>query len=110
MACSSIIWTILPLFIADLGATKTQIGFIRMISTAIAIVFGPSLGEISDKIGFRRFLAQNATLFYSRVSSLFTEQTGSSHRFIENPLLKPSMQQTVFRTFPTRMEFLQLIV
>ena len=51
MICSSIIWTLLTLFIADLGASNTQIGLIRMISTAAGIFFGPSLGKFSDKLG-----------------------------------------------------------
>jgi MFS family permease len=63
MVCSSIIWTILTLFIADLGATKTQIGLIRMISTAIAIVFGPSLGKISDRIGRKPILFFSMSCF-----------------------------------------------
>jgi MFS family permease len=63
MICSSIIWTLLTLFIADLGASNTQIGLIRMISTAAGIFFGPSLGKFSDKIGRTPILITSMSCF-----------------------------------------------
>ena len=63
MICSSILWTVLILFISDLGGTKTQIGLIRMISTAVAILFGPALGKFSDRVGRRPILLFSMACF-----------------------------------------------
>jgi MFS family permease len=63
MICSSIIWTLLTLFIADLGASNTQIGLIRMISTAAGIFFGPSLGKFSDRLGRTPILLTSMSCF-----------------------------------------------
>ena len=62
--CSAMVWSVISLFIADdLSGTKTQIGLIYMLSGAIGVIFGPSLGRISDRVGRRPVLLSSMACF-----------------------------------------------
>ncbi len=62
--CSGMIYSILSLFIADLGASKTQIGVVFTIGSIGGAVAAPLFGKISDKIGSKLILLISMSLFF----------------------------------------------
>ncbi|MBS7655178.1 MFS transporter [Candidatus Bathyarchaeota archaeon] len=62
--CSGIIYSILSLFIADLGASKTQIGIVFTIGSIGGAVAAPLFGRTSDKIGSKVILLVSMALFF----------------------------------------------
>ena len=56
MICSGMVYSILALYISDLGATKTQIGLIYMTGAIAGAVFAPTMGKLSDRFGRKPIL------------------------------------------------------
>lgn len=63
MVCSGMIYSILSLFIADLGASKTQIGMIFTVGSVGGAITAPAFGKIADKAGSKRTLLASMVLF-----------------------------------------------
>jgi predicted MFS family arabinose efflux permease len=64
LICSGIVYTILSLFIADFGTTKTQIGFLYTSSALAGAISSPLLGRLGDKIGKRPLLIGAMAIFF----------------------------------------------
>lgn len=62
--CSGIIYSILSLFIADLGASKTQIGVVFTIGSIGGAAAAPLFGKISSKVGSKTILLASMILFF----------------------------------------------
>lgn len=77
MVCSGMVYSILSLFIADLGASKTQIGMIFTVGSMGGAVAAPALGRVADKAGSKLILLASMILFsatfflYSLARNLF---------------------------------------
>ena len=54
--CSGMIYSILSLYIQDLGASKTTIGLVFMTGATAGALISPLLGRISDKFGRKKIL------------------------------------------------------
>ena len=52
MICSGLVYSMFSLYMVEvLGASKTQIGLIYMVGSAVGLLFGPFIGKLSDRFG-----------------------------------------------------------
>jgi len=63
MVCSGIVYSILSLYFAKLGATKSQIGFIYTSGALAGAVMAPLWGRLADNWGRRPILFMSMGLF-----------------------------------------------
>ncbi|MDL1971146.1 MAG: MFS transporter [Candidatus Desulfofervidaceae bacterium] len=63
MICSGIVYSILSLYFAKLGATKSQIGFIYTSGALAGAAMAPFLGRLADKWGRKVILFMSMGLF-----------------------------------------------
>ena len=76
MICSGMVYSILSLYISELGASKTEIGLIYMTGSAMGALVSPSIGKLSDRIGRKPVMAASmagftvAFLAYSMVDNV----------------------------------------
>ena len=76
MICSGMVYSILSLYISELGASKTEIGLIYMTGSAMGALVSPSIGRLSDRIGRKPVMAASmagftvAFLAYSMVDNV----------------------------------------
>ncbi|RLB04525.1 MAG: MFS transporter [Deltaproteobacteria bacterium] len=63
MVCSGIIYSILSLYMAALGASKSQIGLLYTSGAASAAVTSPMMGRLADKVGKRPILLGSMVIF-----------------------------------------------
>ena len=63
MICSGIVYSILSLYIEDLGATRSQIGMIYTFGAISGGVAAPFLGRLSDRLGRKVVLIGSMYLF-----------------------------------------------
>jgi len=70
------VYSILSLYISELGASKTEIGLIYMTGSAMGALVSPSIGKLSDRIGRKPVMAASmagftvAFLAYSMVDNV----------------------------------------
>ncbi|RLE78609.1 MAG: MFS transporter [Thermoprotei archaeon] len=57
MVCSGMVYSILALYISELGASKTEIGMIYMTGSAVGALISPMVGRLSDRIGRKPVMA-----------------------------------------------------
>jgi MFS family permease len=57
MACSGMVYSVLALYISELGASKTEIGMIYMTGAAVGALVSPMIGRLSDRIGRKPVMA-----------------------------------------------------
>jgi len=63
MVCSGMVYSILSLFFAKVGATKSQIGFIYTSGALAGAVTAPLWGKLADKWGKKNVLLSSMTAF-----------------------------------------------
>ncbi len=63
MVCSGIIYSVLALYILELGATEAIIGLIFATGSATAAFTGPLFGRLSDRFGRKRVLMLSMGIF-----------------------------------------------
>lgn len=63
MACSGMVYSILALYISELGASKTEIGMIYMTGAAVGALVSPMVGRLSDRIGRKPVMAMSMVGF-----------------------------------------------
>ena len=63
MICSGMVYSILALYISDLGASKTEIGLIYMTGSAMGAIFSPIIGRLSDRVGRKPFMLMSMVGF-----------------------------------------------
>ena len=52
MICSGLVYSMFSLYMADtLGASRSQIGLIYMVGSAVGLFFGPYIGRLADRFG-----------------------------------------------------------
>jgi MFS family permease len=51
MICSGMVYSVITIFFYDLGASRTQIGFIFMVGATAGAILAPLIGMMSDKFG-----------------------------------------------------------
>ncbi len=56
MICSGIVYSVLTIYFYDLGASKTQIGFIFTVGAISGAVVAPFMGKLSDRFGRKKIL------------------------------------------------------
>lgn len=56
LVCSGIVYTILSLYMAELGTTKSQIGLFYTLSASAGAVASPLLGRFADRVGRKPLL------------------------------------------------------
>ncbi|MDY6845165.1 MAG: MFS transporter [Thermodesulfobacteriota bacterium] len=56
MICSGMVYSVLALYISDLGASATQIGLVFMTGASAGAIMAPIFGKLSDTIGRRPVL------------------------------------------------------
>ncbi|MHC1586335.1 MAG: MFS transporter [Candidatus Hecatellaceae archaeon] len=57
MVCAGMVYSILVLYISELGASKTEIGLIYMTGSAMGALVSPMIGKVSDRIGRKPIMA-----------------------------------------------------
>ncbi len=63
MICSGMVYSVITIFFLELGASRTQIGFIFMAGAIAGAIFAPLLGKLSDKYGRLPILLGSMFLF-----------------------------------------------
>jgi len=63
MACSGMVYSVLALYISELGASKTEIGMIYMTGAAVGALVSPMVGRLSDRIGRKPVMAMSMVGF-----------------------------------------------
>jgi MFS family permease len=63
MACSGMVYSVLALYISELGASKTEIGMIYMTGAAVGALVSPMIGRLSDRIGRKPVMAMSMVGF-----------------------------------------------
>ncbi len=63
LVCSGIVYTVLSLYMAELGATKSQIGLLYTFGALAGAITSPLLGKLGDKWGRKPLLLASMTLF-----------------------------------------------
>ncbi|RLI13722.1 MAG: MFS transporter, partial [Candidatus Hecatellales archaeon] len=48
MVCSGMVYSVLAIYISELGASKTEIGMIYMTGSAVGALISPMVGRVSD--------------------------------------------------------------
>lgn len=64
MVCSGIVYSILALYIKDLGASTSQIGLIFTFGSLSGVIAAPIFGKFSDKIGRKPILVTSMAIFF----------------------------------------------
>jgi len=64
MICSGLVYSMFSLYMAEvIGAKKTQIGLIYMVSSLMGLLFGPFLGKLSDRLGRKPIILASMVSF-----------------------------------------------
>jgi MFS family permease len=63
MVCSGMVYSILSLYLSELGASKTEIGLIYMTGSAMGALISPTIGKLSDRIGRKPVMAASMAGF-----------------------------------------------
>ena len=63
MICSGMVYSVITVFFYDLGASRTQIGFIFMAGATAGAILAPLLGKMSDRFGRIPVLVGSMSLF-----------------------------------------------
>jgi len=63
MTCSGMVYSVLALYISELGASKTEIGMIYMTGAAVGALVSPMVGRLSDRIGRKPVMAMSMVGF-----------------------------------------------
>ena len=77
MVCSGMVYSVLALYMSELGASKTEIGLIYMTGSAMGALVSPMIGRLSDRVGRKPILAASmggftvAFLAYSLIDKAF---------------------------------------
>ena len=56
MLCSGMVYSVISLYWAEAGLSRTQIGLLYMVGSAMGVFFAPYLGGLSDRLGRKRVL------------------------------------------------------
>ncbi|MEM3437316.1 MAG: MFS transporter [Nitrososphaerales archaeon] len=64
MVCSGIVYSILALYIKELGATTSQIGLIFTFGSFSGVIAAPIFGRLSDKKGRKPILVVSMAIFF----------------------------------------------
>lgn len=56
MVCSGMVYSVLALYISELGASKTEIGMIYMTGSVMGALVSPVVGRLSDRVGRKPFM------------------------------------------------------
>ncbi len=64
MVCSGIVYSILALYIKELGASTSQIGLIFTLGSLSGVIAAPVFGRLSDKIGRKPILVASMAIFF----------------------------------------------
>ena len=63
MVCAGMVYSILVLYISELGASKTEIGLIYMTGSAVGALVSPQIGRFSDRFGRKPVMAASMAGF-----------------------------------------------
>ena len=63
MVCSGMVYSVLAIYISELGASKTEIGMIYMTGSAVGALISPMVGRVSDRIGRKPVMAMSMVGF-----------------------------------------------
>ena len=75
LVCSGIVYTVLSLYMAELGATKSQIGLLYTFGALAGAITSPLLGKLGDKWGRKPLLLASMTLFSAVFADLPWQET-----------------------------------
>ncbi|HOK05747.1 MAG TPA: MFS transporter [Syntrophales bacterium] len=63
MVCTGMVYSVISLYMAELGLTKSQIGALYTAGAVAGAVSSPFVGALADRLGRKRVLLASMTLF-----------------------------------------------